>query len=74
MRRLMLSAMIGLSLLAGTGCIAVAKNNRIRTGREVVAVDGRVYVIDTQRGSAREVDLSRAEPFGENQAADSDDD
>ena len=74
MRRMMLGALIGLGIWMGTGCIAVAKNNRFCTGREAVTVDGRVYVIDTQRGTAREVDLSKATPFDADQGTYSDND
>lgn len=74
MKRLVVVVLIGLCGLIEFGCIAVAKNNRISTGREVVAVDGRVYVIDKQCGTAREVDLSKATSFEFDASSDSDDD
>ncbi len=50
--------------LLGTGCIAVlAGSTKVGITKEVVAVDGRVYVIDKQSGSAREIDLAVARPF-----------
>lgn len=50
--------------LASSGCIvASSKGNRYGSSREVVSVNGRVYIIDTASGTAREIDLSRAQPF-----------
>lgn len=51
-------------LIASTGCLAIsAKNNRFGSDREVVAVNGRVYLIDVKSGAVRELDLAAARPF-----------
>lgn len=62
--RTFIAVAAGLSLLSLAGCVAVsAKGNRFGTGRAVVAVDGRVYVVDTSNGHVCEVDVERAARF-----------
>lgn len=66
MRRLMLGV-IGLAMLATTGCLAVsAKENQISVpagDTEVVAVDDHVYMVNKETGEIRELDLSQAKPY-----------
>ena len=51
-------------LLGSTGCIAATvKNNRFGTDREVVAVDGQVYIVDKANGNVMKVDVATAGPF-----------
>jgi len=76
MRRLIISFAATALLLASTGCIAVSsKNNRFASDSDVVAVDGRVYVVNKRTGSVRAVDLCTARPLemDELREADSDD-
>lgn len=48
-------------LTTNIGCYSVSANNtRFGLSSAVVAVNGRVYIVDTRRGTAREVDLTQA--------------
>ncbi len=74
MSRTLLGVLLGGMLIASTGCLAVtAKNNRLGSDREVVAVNGRSYLIDTQSGAVRELDLAAARPFEPGFMSDGDD-
>ena len=64
MRRklVMVVSVVWLGLIAG--CIGNEINpGRCSDNRQTIAVDGRVYVVDTRSGKVHEVDLSAAEPF-----------
>ncbi len=54
-----------IALTIGSGCIAATsvKSTRMYSQDSVVAVDGRVYVIDNRSGKAWEVDVSVAQPI-----------
>ncbi len=64
MKRLVLTGLVVVWTMIGSGCIAVAsRSTRIGTARELVAVEGRVYMVDKRSGAVREIDLSTARPF-----------
>ncbi len=66
MRRKLGCMALATILVAGSGCVAVsAKNNRLGSGRQVVAVNGQVYVVDTDCGTVYEIELSKAKPMTE---------
>ena len=59
----LLAILAGLALTS-SGCVAVtAKGNRFENRWDAVAVDGRVYLIDTRSGEAHVIDVSHATPF-----------
>lgn len=59
-------ALLAVSVL-GSGCIAIAKGNRLgRTERQAVYVDGRLYVVDVCSGKVMLMDadcIAKAKPF-----------
>jgi hypothetical protein len=59
--------MAALALVTGgSGCMAIsaADNSRaVKDRHQVVAVNNRVYLIDTRTGEAREIDLKEAKPL-----------
>ena len=64
MRRIVLGFLAAAFLVSTSGCIAASvKNNRFAGDRGVVAVNDRVYVIDTRSGQVQEIDVSGARPF-----------
>jgi len=64
MKRGYLSMAMGLILVGTVGCVAATvKNNRFGTDREVVAVNGQVYVVDKADGAVMKLDLAQAGPF-----------
>lgn len=72
-RRAAAAVLAGFGLLT-LGCVAVsAKGNRFENRWDAVALDGRVYLIDTRTGNAHLVDVSHATPFKrEGETADAD--
>lgn len=51
-------------LLGQWGCVAVSsKNNRFGNDSDVVAVNGRVYVVNKSSGDVREIDIGHAKKF-----------
>ncbi|QOJ13186.1 MAG: hypothetical protein HRU75_00420 [Planctomycetia bacterium] len=63
-RRWIATALIAAIVAGAAGCVAVsAKHASIDTGRCAVAMDGRVYLIDTRTGEVQHVDVSKATPF-----------
>ena len=57
MRRLLISLAAVAMFVTATGCIAVSsKNNRFASDADVIAVDGRVYVVNKCTGAVRTVD------------------
>jgi hypothetical protein len=58
MKRLIGASALGLFLLIQSGCIAVSARE-VHTGMrcEAVAVDGRIYVVDKVKRTAREVEV-----------------
>ncbi len=74
MKRIVVIGLVAVWSVFGTGCIAVlgASTTKIGMTKEVVAVDGRVYVIDKEHGTAREIDLSGAAPFDASETSGSD--
>ena len=64
MRRLLISLAAVAMFVTATGCIAVSsKNNRFASDADVIAVDGRVYVVNKCTGAVRTVDLNAARPI-----------
>lgn len=66
MRRLSLMLVLGLMLALGSGCIGVSatEHRQITAGdREVVALDGKLYVVEKSSGRVMTLDVSKAEPF-----------
>ena len=71
MRRIAINVLAGLMLWTATGCVAVAsRNTRYSDRYQAIAVNDRVYLINTNSGAVHEVDLSATTPIEE----DSDDD
>ncbi len=65
MKRFVLSlVMIGI-IGMGSGCIVATsfKDNRLCGGRDVVAVNGELYVVDKYEGKVMKVNLEDAGPF-----------
>ena len=71
MRKVIVSLVAAGLLLTATGCIAVSsKTRRFASDSEVVAVNGRVYVVNKRTGQVRQVDLDRARPLESSAAVD----
>ena len=67
MKRIIGAGVLGLLLLAQTGCIAVsAKEISSATRYEAVAAeDGRIYVVDKKCRTAREVEILSDQQVGD---------
>ena len=64
MRRALLGVVGAICLMSLSGCVGVSATTHRNCNHDRVAVvGGRVFVVDTACGSAREIDLSQAEPF-----------
>lgn len=64
MRRGWLSLGMGVLLVGAAGCVAATvKDNRFGTSRDVVSVNGQVYVVDTATGKVMKLDVTNAGPF-----------
>lgn len=52
--------------ISGSGCMAISASDHSRGMKDrhqVVAVNNRVYLIDTRTGEAREINLKEAKPL-----------
>lgn len=64
MRRIALNVLAGFVLFAVTGCVAVAsRSTRYGDPYQALAVNDRVYLINTHSGEVHEIDLSTTTPF-----------
>ena len=64
MRRMMVSLMAAAMLFLASGCISVsAKKTWVGTDSEVIALDGRAYIVNKATGKVSYIDLETAVPF-----------
>jgi len=64
MKRGWLSLGLAVMTLGAVGCVAATvKDNRFGTSRDVVSVNGQVYVVDTATGKVMKLDVTDAGPF-----------
>ena len=69
MKRIFLTVAALALVVSGSGCMAIsaADNSRaVKDRHQVVAVNNRVYLIDTRTGEAREINLKEAKPLNMN--------
>ncbi len=66
MRRLGLILTLGLIASIGGGCIGVSATEHrqiVADDRDVVVLDGQLYVVEKSSGRVMTLDVSKAEPF-----------
>ena len=66
MKRFLSASIILIAIALSSGCIGVSatEHKQIMAGdREVVAIDGRIYVVEKSSGRVMTLDVSKAEPF-----------
>ncbi|MBK8913501.1 MAG: hypothetical protein IPM64_02680 [Phycisphaerales bacterium] len=61
--RLTAVVLAGLTLAQAGGCVAVSARHTSVGTRAAVALNGRVYLVDTRTGNAEYIDVSQARPF-----------